>query len=103
LPDQERCLATKELIKDLELMANADFVVGSSTSGIPGLVATLRMILYNKQQVRQQSPKLASSCGHVHCFPCPLRQQWRQPASEGPQMSWAAASCTCVLQALFAG
>lgn len=49
---QEKCRATKELITDLELMANADYFVGSSTSGVPGIVATLRLVVYKKSQVR---------------------------------------------------
>ncbi len=48
---QEKCRATKELIADLELMANADYFVGSSTSGVPGVVAAMRLVLYKKSQV----------------------------------------------------
>lgn len=48
---QEKCRATKALITDLELMANADYFVGSSTSGLPGIVATMRLLLYNKSQI----------------------------------------------------
>ncbi|CAL8463226.1 g2760 [Coccomyxa elongata] len=51
LPAQEKCRATKELITDLELMANADYFVGSSTSGVPGIVATLRLVMYKKSQI----------------------------------------------------
>lgn len=36
---------------DLELMAHADYFVGSSTSGIPSVIATLRMSVYDKPQV----------------------------------------------------
>ncbi|EIE21321.1 hypothetical protein COCSUDRAFT_56544 [Coccomyxa subellipsoidea C-169] len=50
-PIQEKCRATKELIADLELMANADYFVGSSTSGVPGVVAAMRLVLYKKSQV----------------------------------------------------
>ena len=32
-------------------MANADYFVGSSTSGLPGIVATMRLVLYHKSQV----------------------------------------------------
>ena len=48
---QEKCRATKALITDLELMANAEYFVGSSTSGLPGIVATMRLLLYNKSQI----------------------------------------------------
>ena len=67
---QEKCRATKELITDLELMANADYFVGSSTSGVPGVVATLRLVMYKKSQVRAhaslaspglQSPSIPTS------------------------------------------
>ncbi|BDA49890.1 hypothetical protein COCOBI_15-0180 [Coccomyxa sp. Obi] len=47
----ERCRETKQLIKDLEMMAHADYFVGSSTSGIPNIIATLRMTVYMKSQV----------------------------------------------------
>jgi 3-hydroxyacyl-CoA dehydrogenase len=48
---QERCQATKDVIRDLELMAQADYFIGSSTSGIPPFVAALRIALYQKAQV----------------------------------------------------
>lgn len=48
---QEKCRASKELIKDLEMMANTDFFIGSSNSGVPAVVATLRSVLYSKSQV----------------------------------------------------
>ncbi|BDA44737.1 hypothetical protein COCOBI_06-2150 [Coccomyxa sp. Obi] len=51
LPLQERCKETIQLIKDLEMMAHADYFVGSSTSGIPHIIATLRMTVYLKSQV----------------------------------------------------
>ncbi len=34
------------------MMAHADYFVGSSTSGIPHIIATLRMTVYTKSQVR---------------------------------------------------
>ena len=48
---QERCKETIQFIKDLEMMAHADYFVGSSTSGIPHIIATLRMTVYLKSQV----------------------------------------------------
>ncbi|CAL8469684.1 g9225 [Coccomyxa elongata] len=51
LPLHERCRETKQLIKDLEMMANADYFVGSSTSGIPTIIFTLRLSVYMKSQV----------------------------------------------------
>ncbi|CAL8469526.1 g9067 [Coccomyxa elongata] len=51
LPLQERCKETIQLIKDLEMMAHADYFVGSSTSGIPHIIAALRMTVYLKSQV----------------------------------------------------
>ncbi len=37
---QERCKATKALIKDIELMASADYYIGSLTSGLAQVVHT---------------------------------------------------------------
>ena len=48
---QDRCRETRQLIKDMEVMAHADYFVGSSTSGIPTIIATLRMTVYLKSQV----------------------------------------------------
>ena len=45
---QDRCKGTKDLIKDIEIMAHADYFVGSMTSGLATLIDTLRLTLYDK-------------------------------------------------------
>ena len=45
---QQRCAATQRLIVDLEIMAQADYFVGSRTSGLFGIVSRMRRLLYNK-------------------------------------------------------
>ncbi|BDA51058.1 hypothetical protein COCOBI_17-2780 [Coccomyxa sp. Obi] len=52
-PNEDKCDATKKLITDLELMAAADYFVGSGTSILPTIVGTLRQVLYRKPQVTQ--------------------------------------------------
>ena len=39
------------------MMAHADYFVGSSTSGIPIIIATLRMTVYMKPQVMHRRQK----------------------------------------------
>lgn len=56
LPEDERCAATQRLIVDIELMAQADYFVGSETSGMYHLASRLRKVIYNKPSTTSVSP-----------------------------------------------
>ncbi|KAK9823276.1 hypothetical protein WJX72_001530 [[Myrmecia] bisecta] len=48
LPLEQRCAATHRLVVDLEVMAQAEYFVGSATSGMLFLVRSLRHAVYHK-------------------------------------------------------
>jgi hypothetical protein len=50
LPQKVRCRATLQLLLDIEVMAHADYFIGSWTSGLPGLIDMLRWTIYNKDR-----------------------------------------------------
>lgn len=50
-PLPQRCTQTIQLLADMEILAHADYMVGSYNSGIPGLVEILRYALYKKSRL----------------------------------------------------
>lgn len=47
----ERCTQTLQLLSDMEILAQTDYMVGSYNSGIPGIVEILRYALYGKSRL----------------------------------------------------
>ena len=60
---------SKEFLTEMSIMAHADYFVGSSTSGIPTIIATLRMHLYKKSAISFADVSYSS-------LGCRIRPHW---------------------------
>ncbi|KAK9840749.1 hypothetical protein WJX81_002183 [Elliptochloris bilobata] len=50
LPYEERCEQSMRLLTDMEIMAHADYFVGTFNSGMPWMIDTMRHVLYGKHR-----------------------------------------------------